>query len=309
MKIEIVRSASLLVSIKKGKNKMMKFKEKSFKMITYIAALFTIIFLFGIIISLFVEGIPLFKETSIKTFFTSLEWHPTHFPPNFGILSLIIGSLFVTLGALIISLPLGLGSAIYISEIAGFKEKEILKPIIELLAGIPSVVYGLFGMAFLSPFLIKVFGIPTGLNLFSASIILGVMVVPIISSMSEDALSSVPKNLREASLALGATKWETIMKVVVPAAKTGISGSVILGFGRAIGETMVVIMVAGGAAQIPKSIFSPVRPMTATVAAEMGETVFGSPHFHALFAISIILFIITFITNLITELVFYRRGK
>ena len=287
---------------------MKNIRETTFKSLTYVSALFTIIFLFGIIGSLFLEGLPLIKLVTFKTFILNPSWHPTSYPADFGILSLIAGSLIVTIGALILAIPLGIGSAIYISEIAGNKTREIIKPIIELLAGIPSVVYGLFGMAFLSPFLIRVFGIPTGLNACSASIILGIMVVPIISSMSEDALSTVPRQLREASLALGATRWETIMRVVLPAAKSGVIGSVVLGFGRAIGETMVVIMVAGGAAQIPSSIFQPVRPMTAAVAAEMGETVFGSPHFHALYAIAIVLFIITFATNLITEVVFFRKG-
>ncbi len=288
---------------------MDKFKESFFKSITYVASIFTILFLFGIIITLFWEGVPILQSITIKQFLTSVKWHPTSFPPDFGILSLLVGSVVVTIGALLIALPLGLGSAIYISEIAGPRTKEIIKPTIELLAGIPSVVYGLFGMAFLSPFLIKVFGVPTGLNALTASIILGIMVVPIISSMSEDALSTVPKSLREASLALGANRWETIIRVVLPAARTGVMSSIILGFGRAIGETMVVIMVAGGAAQIPSSIFDPVRPMTATVAAEMGETVFGSPHFHALFGIAVILFIITFLTNTIAEFVFRRKGN
>jgi len=286
---------------------MKKFKEISFKSITYISSLFTIIFLFGIILSIFYEGIPIFQYVSIKNFLSSSAWHPTHSTPDYGILALISGSFMVTLGALIIAIPFGLGSAIYISEIAGFRTKEILKPIIELLASIPSVIYGLFGLAFLSPMLIKIFKIPTGLNVFSASIILGVMVIPIISSMSEDALSTVPKSLREASLALGANKWETIIRVVVPAARSGIMGSVILGFGRAVGETMVVLMVAGGAAQIPSGIFQPVRPMPATIAAEMGETVIGSPHFHALYGIAIILFIITFVSILMTEFIVKRR--
>lgn len=287
--------------------KIMNLNEKAFKLLTYTSSLLTIVFLFGIIVTLFWEGIPVLKSVSFLNFLGSKAWHPTHYPPDFGILSLIVGSLVVTAGALLIGVPLGVGSAIYISEIASPRAKEIIKPIIELLAGIPSVVYGLFGMAFLSPFLINVFGIPTGLNALSASIILGIMVVPIISSMSEDALSTVPKNLREASLALGATRWETIIRVVLPAAKSGVIGSIILGFGRAIGETMVVIMVAGGAAQIPSSLFQPVRPMTAAVAAEMGETVIGSPHFHALFGVAVVLFVITFITNLITELVFFRN--
>jgi phosphate transport system permease protein len=286
---------------------MKHLKERTFKSITYIASLFTLVFLAGIIISLFVEGLPLFKKVNFINILFNTSWHPTHEPADYGIWSLVVGSFIVTGGALLIAIPLGLGSAVYISELAGPRTKEILKPIIELLAGIPSVVYGLFGMAFLSPFMIQVLGIPTGLNAFNASIILGLMVVPIISSMSEDALSTVPKNLREASLALGANRWETITRVVVPAAKSGIIGSIILGFGRAIGETMVVLMVAGGAAIVPKSLFQPCRPMTSTIAAEMGETVIGSTHYQALFAIAIVLFVITFTSNLITELVFFKN--
>jgi len=164
-------------------------------------------------------------------------------------------------------------------------------------------------MAVLAPFVRTLFNVSTGLNLLSTSIILGLMVVPIIASMSEDALSTVPKQLREASLALGATPWETISKVVVPAARSGIVGSVLLGFGRAIGETMVVLMVAGGSAQIPRSIFDSLRPLTSTIAAEMGETVVGDLHYRSLFAIAILLFIITFVTNMFTEIVILKRGK
>lgn len=236
-------------------------------------------------------------------FLTHTGWHPTHGPKEFGILTLISGSFFITLITLIIALPLGLGTAIYISEIANSKVKEILKPFVELLAGIPSVIYGLFGMAFLGPVVRETFGVSTGLNILTSSIILSIMVVPIISSISEDAINSVPKNLREASLGVGANEWETIMNVVVPAAKSGIVSSVILGFGRAIGETMVLVMVAGGSAQLPKSIFSPVRPMTAAIAAEMGEAAANGSHFQALFAIGIVLFIITFGSNMITEMV------
>ena len=288
---------------------MNKIKENAFRIIIYFAASLSIIFLLGIIASVFVEGMPILKLVGLKSFILNFSWHPTSFPPQFGILTLLVGSIYTTIGALIIGIPLGFGTAVYISEIAGKRTKEVLKPMIEILAAIPSVVYGLFGMAFLAPFLIKILNIPIGLNLFTTSIILGIMIVPIISSMSEDALSRVPKNLREAAFALGATKWEVITRVVIPAAKSGISGSIILGFGRAIGETMVVIMVSGGAAQIPSSIFSPVRPMTSTIAAEMGETEIGSPHFHALFAIAIVLFLITFSVNLITELVIFKRRK
>ncbi len=287
---------------------MKNFKENLFRNLTYLCGLITIIIFLTIIGSIFSEGLPIFKDVGLKNFF-GLHWHPTSYPPEFGIRSLIIASLIVTFGALMIAIPLGVGSAIYISEIASDSIKEIIKPTIELLASIPSVIFGLFGLVFLSPLLIKIFKIPTGLNALSTSIILGIMVIPIIASITEDALSSVPKNLREASYALGATKWETIVKVVVPAAKSGILGSIILGFGRAVGETMVVIMVAGGAAQIPKSIFDPVKPMTAAIASEMGETVIGSPHFHALYAIAIVLFLITFITNLIAEFIFFRNRR
>lgn len=283
-----------------------KIQEIIFQAIALVAALFSIVFLFGIIYSIFQEGFLIFHKVGIIKFLFGKEWYPAQDPPSFGIFSLIVGSFVITLLALIISIPLGLGSAIYISELARPKEREIMKPFVELLAGIPSVIYGLFGMAFLSPFLMKVFNIPVGLNLFNAGIILGIMVVPIISSISEDALNFVPKNLREASFALGANKWETITRVVLPAARSGIISSIILGFGRAVGETMVVLMVAGNAIQIPRSIFDPVRPMTSAIAAEMGETVVGSAHFQALFGIGLVLFIITFISNIITEWV---RGK
>jgi phosphate transport system permease protein len=288
---------------------MKSYKEKVFQAVTYTASLAAILVLLGIIYSLFSEGLPLFRYVSLKEFIGGSGWYPTHQYPEFGALTLIFGSLVVTLGALVIGVPLGLGSAIFISEIASHRLKEIVKPVIELLAGIPSVVYGLFGMAFLAPLVRAWFHLDTGLNVFTASIILGLMIVPIIASMSEDALSNVPKTIREASLALGATKIESVFKAVIPAAKSGIIGSILLGFGRAIGETMVVLMVAGGSAQIPKSIFDSARPMTSTIAAEMGETVVGDLHYQSLFALAILLFVITFMSNLITELVFLRRSS
>ena len=248
---------------------MKDIKEKIFQTIAYLAALLTVICLLAIIYGIFHDGLSLFKVVSWKDFLFTNNWYPTHYPPSFGAWALIIGSLTVTLGALIIALPLSLGSAIFIAEIASPRLREIVKPIIELLAGIPSVVYGLFGMAFLAPLIRQWFSLDTGLNLFTSSLILGIMVIPIICSISEDAMNSVPHSIREASLALGATKSETIFKAVIPAAKKGIIGSILLGFGRAIGETMVVLMVSGGAAQIPKSIFEPVRPLTSTIAAEM----------------------------------------
>ncbi len=279
----------------------MKTKEFLFKYVSFLAASLSILFLLGIILSIFKEGIPLFKEINVFDFIFGRRWHPTDEPPDFGILSLIIGSISVTIGALIVGVPLGVGSAIYVSEIASSNAKEILKPFIEILAGIPSVIYGLFGMNILAPIVRKIFNIPIGLNIFSTSIILGIMIIPFVSSLSEDALRSVSKDVREASYALGANRIETIFKVIVPAALPGIIASIILGFGRAIGETMVVLMVSGGTATIPSSIFSPVRPMTSAIASEMGETVKGSLHFQALYGIAIVLLIITLLSNLLMQ--------
>lgn len=283
-----------------------KIYERLFQTVVVSAAFCVIVFLFSIILTLFREGFYIFQSFGIIKFLFGTSWYPVSEPPEYGILTLIISSILVTAIALVIAIPLGVGSAMYIAEIAHPREKEILKPFVELLASIPSVIFGLFGMAFLSPFIRHLFNLPTGLNALNAGIILGVMIVPIISSISEDALTAVPRSLREASYALGANKWETIVRVVLPAAKSGVFASIILGFGRAIGETMVVLMVAGNAVGMPTSIFHPVRPLTSTIAAEMGETVMGSEHFHALYGIAIVLFIITFFSNIITEWV---RGR
>ena len=265
------------------------------------------LFLLGIILTLFIEGLPVFKTVSFFEFIFGTSWHPTSEPPEFGILPLILSSLWVTAFALIIAIPLSLGSAIYISELASPRMKEVLKPIIELLAGIPSVVYGFFGMIFLAPLVQKIFNLPTGLTCFTASIILGIMVVPTITSLAEDAISAISKDIKEASFALGATKWETIARVVVPASFSGIITAIILGLGRAVGETMTVLMVAGGATMIPKSLFQPVRPMTATIAAEMGEAPMGGSHYHALFAIALVLFSLTLILNLLADRLSSRK--
>jgi phosphate transport system permease protein len=282
-------------------------KEKIIKNIFLVCALLSIIFLLGITITLFVEGIPIFSEVNLFEFIFGKSWHPTHSTPEFGILPLIIGSLTVTLGALIVAVPLGLGTAIYISELSHARMREILKPTVELLASVPSVIYGFFGMVFLGPVSQRIFGIPVGLNIFTASVILGIMALPTVASISEDAISSIPHSLDEASYALGSTKWETITRAVIPSSSSGIIAAIMLGLGRAVGETMTVLMVAGGAAQIPSSIFDPVRPMTATIAAEMGESPIGSPHYHALFAIAIVLFILTLGFNLLADWMAHRR--
>ena len=281
-------------------------KEKIIKNIFFLLALVSI-FILGLIVAfLFIEGIPIFKVVSLGNFVFGQEWYPTYEPPEFGIWSLIVRSLIVTFFASLIAVPLGILSAIYISELATPLIKEIFKPVIELLAGLPSVVLGFFGMAVLAPWLQNTFNIPTGLNIVNASIILAIMAVPTISSISEDALYSVSQEFKEASYALGATKFETIVKVIVPAALSGISTAVILGMARAIGETMVVLMVAGGAAAIPESIFDSVRPMPASIAAEMGEAPFRSEHYHALFATGIVLFFLTLGFNLIADYVSHK---
>jgi len=281
-------------------------KEKLIKNLFLLFALVSIFILATIIIFLFIEGLPIFNVVSLKDFLFGLEWYPTYEPPDFGIWPLIVGSFVVTFFSTIIAVPLGILSAIYIAEVAPPAVKEIVKPIIELLAGLPSVVLGFFGMAVLAPWLQNTFDLPTGLNIVNASIILALMAVPTISSISEDALYSVPQEFKEASYALGATKYETITRVIVPAALSGITTAVILGMARAIGETMVVLMVAGGAAAIPESIFDSVRPMPASIAAEMGEAPFHSNHYHALFATGIVLFFLTLAFNLVADYISHK---
>ena len=281
-------------------------KETIIKGIFAVFAFASVLILALIVVFLFREGIPIFKEVSVVDFIFGKEWYPTYDPPSYGIWPLIIGSVVVTIFSCLIAVPLGVLSAVYISEIAPASVKDVIKSIIELLAGLPSVVLGFFGMVVVAPFLQDTFDLPTGLNIVNCSVILAIMAIPTISSISEDALYAVPREFKEASYALGATKYETIVKVIVPAALSGISTAVILGMARAIGETMVGLMVAGGAAAIPESIFDSVRPMPASIAAEMGEAPFRSGHYHALFATGIVLFFLTLGFNLIADYVSNR---
>ncbi|MBW2655626.1 MAG: phosphate ABC transporter permease subunit PstC [Deltaproteobacteria bacterium] len=269
-------------------------------------ALFSITALFLIVVFLFIEGIPILDHVSIKDFIFGKYWYPTDDPADFGILSLILGSISVTLLSGIMAIPLGIMTAVYLAEIASPKVAEIVKPIVELMASMPSVIIGFFGMVVVAPFIQQVFDIPVGLNMFNASLMLAFMAIPTICSISEDAIFSVPVALKEASFALGATHFETIVKVIIPASLSGICTAVILGLSRAVGETMVVLMAAGGAAMIPWSIFDPVRPLPATIAAEMAEAPFGSEHYHALFAIGIVLFVFTFMFNLVADYISYK---
>jgi phosphate transport system permease protein len=256
------------------------------------------------------EGVPVLFEVSPDRFL-GVRWYPTF--GLFGAAPLILGTALVTVTAIAIALPLGVATAVFVREVAPNWVREVLKPLIEVLAGIPSVVLGFFGMTVIAPRVRETLGAPTGLTAFTGALILAYMSLPTIISVAEDALDSVPKSYRDAGLAMGATQWQTVWRVVVPAARSGIVTAVMLGMGRAIGETMAVMMVTGNAARMPltlDSLFRPVRTMTATVAAEMGEVANGSVHYRALFAIGIALFVLTFLINLTAaRAIFTKRRK
>jgi phosphate transport system permease protein len=276
-------------------------KEKVIKSTFLMIALTSMVVLTLIMIFLFMEGLPIFRDYPVTKFLFGKLWYPTAEPPDFGIFPLLVGSLAVTALSSAIAIPLGVMTALYMAEIARPRVRQFVKPMVELLAALPSVVIGFFGMVIVAPFLQDAFDVNTGLNLFNAGIMLAFMSVPTICSISEDAIYSVPGELREASLALGATHWETILRVVLPASTSGISTGVILGMSRAIGETMVVLMVAGGAAMLPSSIFDPVRPMPASIAAEMAEAPFRGDHYYALFATGVVLFLFTMLFNIAAD--------
>jgi len=266
---------------------------------------------FVVLIFLFLlrEGLPVFFEVPPANLLGT-RWYPTF--DLFGTLPLVLGSILITLVATIIALPLGVATAVFVREVSPNWVREILKPIIEVLAGIPSVVLGFLGMTMVAPIIRETLGAPTGLTAFTGALILAYMALPTIISMAEDALDAVPKSYRDAGLAMGATHWQTIWRVVVPAARSGIVTAVMLGMGRAIGETMAVMMVTGNAARMPvtlDSLFRPARTMTATVAAEMGEVAQGSTHYHALFGIGIILFLLTFAINLTAALAIFEKRR
>jgi phosphate transport system permease protein len=288
---------------------MRKFKEFIVEKLIFISGLASILFVALIFLFLLKEGLAVFKTVGIFKFLFGKNWYPVSDPPQLGILPLILGSILVTIGATIISLPIGVACSVYIAEIAPLKIKELLKVAIELLATIPSVVLGFIGMVTLVPLVKKVFNLPTGLTALSGSIILAFMAMPTIVSIAEDALYSVPKSYKEGALALGATHWQAIYRVILPAASSGIVAAVMLGIGRVIGETMAVMMITGNAALIPHTFLQPVRTLTATIAAEMGEAVVGSEHYFALFAIGMVLFVISFIINVNADLFLHRRNK
>ena len=288
---------------------MRKLKEFIIEKLILLCGLASIFFVLLIFLFLLKEGLSVFKTVKLSDFLFGKNWYPISEPAQLGIYPLILGSLLVTLGAAIISIPIGVACAVYISEIAPIKIKEILKAGIELLAAIPSVVLGFIGMVTLVPWVKNIFKLPTGLTALSGSITLAFMAMPTIVSIAEDALYSVPKSYKEGAFALGATHWQTIRRVMLPAASSGILAAVMLGIGRVIGETMAVMMITGNSAVIPHSILQPVRTLTATIAAEMGEAVVGSEHYFALFAIGIVLFVISFAINVTADLFLHREKK
>jgi phosphate transport system permease protein len=310
-------------------------KEKTVEIIVSAVGLTSVILLLLIAFFLFKEAFVIFYREGVLTVIFGKAWYPTYDPPTFGMLPLVIGTLAVTVLTAVMAIPLGLATAIYIAEVANHKVKEFLKPLIEMLASFPSVVLGFFGMVIIAPILSnwlspilseklpeilrstnlpfisttlaefcydKLF-IASGLNISTAALMLTVRAIPVISSIAEDALTAVPRTYREASYSLGANKWETIWRVVIPASVSGLSVAVILGIGTIIGETMIVLMVAGGAAVIPEWIFDPARPMPSAIAAEMAEAPYRSLHYHALFGVGAILFLMTFILSLISDFI------
>jgi phosphate transport system permease protein len=268
-----------------------------------------ILFVGLIFIFLLTEGLPTLREVPLAEL-VGQRWYPIE--GYFGLMPLIGGTVLVTLGAALMAMPIGIGTAIYVAEVAPRWMREILKPFIEVMAGVPSVVLGFIGMLVLAPYLRILLDLPTGLSAFSGSLLLAAISIPTIVSVAEDALDAVPRSYRDAALALGATRWQTIWRVTLPAARSGVLTAVMLGVGRAIGETMTVMMVTGNAAVVPKSLsalFSPVRTMTATIAAEMGEVATGSTHYHVLFFIGIVLFLISLAINVTASSVVFRSRK
>jgi phosphate transport system permease protein len=280
-----------------------RFQDRAIHRFFQFNGLLSILILLGIFFLLLNDGFPALKNLGISSFL-SMIWNPTSYvKETYGLGAMIISTLMVTLGALIIAVPVGLGCAAYLAEGAPSWVREILKPVIEILAGIPSVVLGFLGIVVIGPVIARIFHLPNGLNALNGSILLAVMSLPTIISISEDAITSVPRVYKEASLALGATRWQTLIKVVVPSALSGIIASIMLGMGRAIGETMTVLMATGNALKTPHHFFDSVRPMTSTIAIELGEVPFGSDHYHGLFVIGFILFLMTFAVNLIADMV------
>jgi len=279
-------------------------KEKAIRVFFFSSGLLTILVLLGIFALLLSTAVPAFREIKIKEFLTGILWDPTS-PTKaaYGILSMIVSTILVTGGALVIAIPIGIGVAAYLSDVAHIRTREIVKPIVEILAGIPSVVIGFLGITLFGPVIAKLTGHTNGLNGLNGSLLLAIMSLPTIISISEDSLNAVPPAYGEASLALGASRWQTLVKVKIPASLSGIIAAVMLGMGRAIGETMTVLMATGNARSFPHGLLESVRTMTSNIAIELGEVPYYTTHYYALFAIGLVLFIMTFAVNMVADVV------
>jgi phosphate transport system permease protein len=285
-------------------------KESAIHGLFFLNGALVVAVLLGIFLLLVVTSIPAFREIGLREFLGNTNWNPTSFVrPSYGILAMLVSTFMVTLGALAIAVPLGIGTAAYLSEVGSGRVREIAKPVVEILAGIPSVVIGFLGIVLVGPAIARLFHLPNGLNAVNGSILLAIMALPTIVSLTEDALRSVPRSYEEASLALGATRWQTLIKVKIPAASSGTAAACMLGMGRAIGETMTVLMATGCAPAMPTSFLDSVRTMTATIAIELGEVPYNTTHYYALFTVGLVLFIITFIVNMVSDVVLRKYQK
>ena len=290
--------------------KLRKAKDNAARAVFFVNALLAAAVLLGILGFLLVYGIRTFAGTSVFEFLAGTRWNPDAYgKPSYGLVPLLVGSLLTTVLALLVAIPFGIAGAVFISERLKGWLRVTVKTVVELFAGFPSVVIGFFGLVVLAPLISKVFGVSSGLNMLNASFLLAFMALPTIISVADDALRVVPQSYREAAYALGATPWTTAIRIVLPAARSGMLAGVMLGFGRAIGETMAVLMVAGNAPIIPKSLFDPVRTITTTIAVELGETPFHTTHFYALFALGLVLFLIALGTNVLAESLIKREKR
>jgi phosphate transport system permease protein len=296
------REVSRLFLLKK--KRFSRLKEQAIRAFFFSCGLLAILALVGIFIILLTMAFPAFKDISLKEFLGSGRWDPTSpEKAEYGILSMIVSTLLVTAGALLFAVPIGLGVASYLSDVAHWRVREVVKPIIEVLAAIPSVVVGFLGIVLLAPFLARLFHLGNGLNALNGSILLAIMALPTIISLSEDSLNAVPTSYAEASLALGGSRWQTLVRVKIPAALSGIIASIMLGMGRAIGETMTVLMATGNARAFPHGLLSSVRTMTANIAIELGEVPYYTTHYYALFGIGLVLFLMTFAVNMVADII------
>ncbi|MFH1190067.1 MAG: phosphate ABC transporter permease subunit PstC [Candidatus Omnitrophota bacterium] len=288
-----------------------KIKENIIHGLFFLNGLSIVLVLVGIFALLVAMALPAFKEIRLGEFLFRAIWNPTatFVAPAYGIMSMLVSTLMVSMGALLIAIPLSIGTAAYLTDVADSRVREIAKPVIEILASIPSVVIGFLGIVMVGPMIARVFHLSNGLNALNGAILLAVMALPTIISLTEDALNSVPRSFEEASLALGATHWQTLVRVKIPAAASGIIAACMLGMGRAIGETMTVLMATGCAIAMPTGFLQSVQTMTATIAIELGEVPYNTTHYYALFGIGLVLFIITFIVNMVSDIVLHRHQK